>query len=95
VQHVNIADGRGDVAWLTAPDGSRTTLWQSTAWGYVQVFTTHAMPTADGPIDAIAVEPMTAPPDALNSGQGLIWLESGETWEGSWGLRYAGGNEGE
>ena len=95
VQHANAADGRGDVAWLTAPDGSRTTLWQSTEWGYVQVFTTHVMPTADGPIDAIAVEPMTAPPDALNSGQGLLWLEPGADWEGSWGLRYAGGNEGE
>ena len=91
VQHANVANGRGDAAWLTAPDGSRTTLWQSTEWGYVQVFTTHEMPGADGPIDAIAVEPMTAPPDALNSGQGLVWLEPGASWEGSWGLRYTGG----
>lgn len=90
VQHADVVDGRGDVAWLTAPDGSRTTLWQSTAWGYVQVFTTHEMPGPDGPLDAVAIEPMTAPPDALNSGQGLIWLEPGETWGGSWGLRYAG-----
>jgi aldose 1-epimerase len=88
VEHANVADGRGDVAWLTSADGSRTTLWQSTAWGYLQVFTTHRMPTAAGPIDAIAIEPMTAPPDALNSGQGLIWLDTGDTWEGSWGLRY-------
>ena len=95
VQHANVVDDRGDVAWLTAPDGSRTTLWQSTAWGYLQVFTTHEMPSADGPIDAIAVEPMTAPPDALNSGTGLILLESGESWEGSWGLRYSGPVEGE
>ncbi|MEP6843022.1 MAG: hypothetical protein ABJA11_05845, partial [Pseudolysinimonas sp.] len=94
VKHANVREGRGDVAWLTAPDGSRTTLWQDTAWGYVQVFTTHAMATADGPMDAIAIEPMTAPPDALNSGQGLLWLEPGSSWEGSWGLRYARGNEG-
>lgn len=91
VQHADVANGRGDVAWLTAPDGSRTTLWQSTEWGYVQVFTTHEMPGRVGPIDAIAIEPMTAPPDALNSGQGLIWLEPGESWEGSWGLRRSGG----
>jgi len=94
VKHADVANGRGDVAWLTAPDGSRTTLWQSTDWGYVQVFTTHVMPALDGPpdavIDAIAIEPMTAPPDALNSGQGLIWIEPGGTWEGSWGLRYSG-----
>ena len=95
VEHANVAGGRGEVAWLTAPDGSRTTLWQNTDWGYVQVFTTHLMPAAAGPIDAIAVEPMTAPPNALNSGQGLIWLEPGASWEGSWGLRYARGNEGE
>jgi len=93
VEHADVANGRGDVAWLAAPDGSRTTLWQSTDWGYVQVFTTHVMPAAEGGphavIDAIAIEPMTAPPDALNSGQGLIWLEPGATWEGSWGLRYS------
>ena len=94
VEHADVANGRGDVAWLTAPDGSRTTLWQSTDWGYVQVFTTHVMPAPvgapDAVIDAIAIEPMTAPPDALNSGQGLIWIEPGDTWEGSWGLRYSG-----
>ena len=94
VEHAEVANGRGDVAWLTAPDGSRTTLWQSTDWGYVQVFTTHLMPAPTGApdavIDAIAIEPMTAPPDALNSGQGLIWIEPGGTWEGSWGLRYSG-----
>jgi aldose 1-epimerase len=32
---------------------------------------------------------MTAPPDALNSGQGLIWLEPGATWQGSWGLGFS------
>ena len=32
---------------------------------------------------------MTAPPDALNSGTDLIWLEPGESWSGSWGVRYA------
>ena len=89
VQHANVANGRGDVAWLTAPDGSRTTHWQSTEWGYLQVFTTHQMPGAGGRIDAIAIEPMTAPPDALNSGQGLIWLEPNAEWDGSWGLRFA------
>ena len=93
--HANASGGRGDVAWLTAPDGSTTTLWQDLDWGYVQVFTTHIFPAGGEPIDAIAIEPMTAPPDALNSGQGLNWLEPGESWQGSWGLRYAGSHEGE
>ena len=35
---------------------------------------------------AIAIEPMTAPPDALNSGEGLRWLEPGERAEFRWGI---------
>ncbi|HEV7742676.1 MAG TPA: aldose 1-epimerase family protein [Pseudolysinimonas sp.] len=88
--HANPADGHGDSAWLEAPDGARTTLWQDLDWGYLQVFTTPEFPRADGPGFAVAIEPMTAPPDALNSGAGLIWLEPGQTWQGSWGLRYSG-----
>ncbi len=80
--------GRGDSAWLDAPDGSRTTLWQDLDWGYLQVFTTDEFPRDGVHGRAVAVEPMTAPPDALNSGQGLIWLEPDGSWEGSWGLRY-------
>jgi aldose 1-epimerase len=30
---------------------------------------------------------MTCPPDALNSGTGLITLAPGEEWTGSWGIR--------
>jgi aldose 1-epimerase len=86
--HAAPADGRGDSAWLDAPDGARTTLWQDLDWGYLQVFTTDSFPR-DGVLGrGVAVEPMTAPPDALNSGQSLSWLDPGATWEGSWGLRY-------
>jgi aldose 1-epimerase len=87
--HAYPVDGRGVSAWLEAPDGARTTLWQDLDWGYLQVFTTTVFPRPDGPGTAVAVEPMTAPPDALNSGQGLIWLEPGATWQGSWGLGFS------
>jgi aldose 1-epimerase len=86
--HANPADEHGDSAWLEAPDGARTTLWQDLAWGYLQVFTTTQFPRPEGLGTAVAVEPMTAPPDALNSGQGLVWLEPDGAWQGSWGLRY-------
>lgn len=79
----------GDVAWLRAPDGSVTTLWQGLDWGYLQVFTTPRFPRPGGVGTAVAVEPMTAPPDALNSGDGLSWLQPDERWSGSWGLRYS------
>jgi aldose 1-epimerase len=80
---------------LTAPDGRFVELWQESDFAYVQVFTTRIFPKDGGLGTAIAVEPMTAPPNALNSGQGLRWLESGESWSGSWGIRYSGHNEGE
>jgi aldose 1-epimerase len=86
--HASPAGGRGDSAWLETPDGARTTLWQDLDWGYLQVFTTSSFPRPEGLGVAVAVEPMTAPPDALNSGQGLIWIEPGATWQGQWGLRY-------
>ncbi|MGC8498134.1 MAG: aldose 1-epimerase family protein [Acidimicrobiales bacterium] len=36
---------------------------------------------------AVAVEPMTCPPDALRSGKDLVVLEPGQHWAGSWRLR--------
>jgi aldose 1-epimerase len=68
---------------LAAPDGT-TELWADPVFGYVQVFTP---PDLVGRGRAVAVEPMTCPPDALNSGDGLITLAPDETWTGSWGIR--------
>jgi aldose 1-epimerase len=78
----------GVSATLTAPDGSRLEIWQDDDWRYLQVFTTPIFPRRDGPGTAVAIEPMTAPPDALNSGDDLIWLEPGASYEGHWGFRY-------
>lgn len=39
---------------------------------------------------AVAIEPMTAPADAFNSGAGLRWLKPGETWTVRWGIRPTG-----
>ncbi len=36
---------------------------------------------------AVAVEPMTCPPDALRSGKDLVVLEPGQHWAGSWRMR--------
>lgn len=59
------------------------TLWAEPDFRWVQVFTPAAFP---GRGRAVAVEPMTCPPDALNSGVDLITLEPGRSWTGSWGL---------
>jgi aldose 1-epimerase len=70
---------------LTAPDGRGVTLWADPAFGWVQVFTPAAYPIG-GPRRAVAVEPVTCGIDALNTGEGLIWLGSGESWSAAWGL---------
>jgi aldose 1-epimerase len=37
-------------------------------------------------VPAIAIEPMTCPADAFNTGTGLMVLEPGASWTGSWGI---------
>ncbi len=76
----------GVAARLTAPDGREVRLIQDDQHRYVQVFTTRDFP---GTSLAVAIEPMTAPANALNSGDGLKWLEPGERWTASWGIQYA------
>lgn len=68
---------------LAAADGT-TELWADPAFAWAQVFTP---PTLVGRGRGVAVEPMTCPPDALNSGVGLITLEPGQEWSGRWGIR--------
>lgn len=68
---------------LTAPDGRRVTLWQGAGFDFVQVYTTTGYP---GHELAVAIEPMTAPADALNSGLGIRRLAPGETWSLTWGI---------
>lgn len=71
-------------ATLAAPDGSGLVLWGDEAFSYIQVFTPRDYP---GRALTVAVEPMTCPADAFNSGTGLRWLEPGESFGASWGLR--------
>ena len=68
---------------LLGPDGGLE-VWAEPAFGWVQVFTPDDHP---GRGRAVAVEPMTCPPDALNSGTDLITLAPEQSWQGSWGLR--------
>ena len=45
-------------------------LWQDSSFGWVQVY--NGIGPAGPANHAVAVEPMTCPPDAFNSGEGLI-----------------------
>ena len=80
----------GVSATLSAPDGRTVHLVQDAAHGYVQVYTTKVFPKfPGGPGLAVAIEPMTCPPDAYNSGLGLKWVDPGEMWSVGWGIRYS------
>lgn len=70
-------------ATLRAPNGRAVRLWAGSGFHHLQVFTTDRYP---GHPLAVAIEPMTAPANALNSGEGLRWLAPGETWELRWGI---------
>jgi aldose 1-epimerase len=84
---VELVDGRARHR-LTAPDGSAVELWGSEDFAFTQVFTTDQYVSPSGIIDAVAIEPMTCAPDALNSRRGIRMLEPGEQWVTSWGIRY-------
>jgi aldose 1-epimerase len=78
----------GVSAVLRAPDGREVHLTQDENHGWIQVFTTRDFPTPNGPTLAVAIEPMTAPVNALNSGIDLHWLDPGDTWTVRWGIQY-------
>lgn len=78
---------------LRRPDGAGVALTTSPELSWFQVFTPDAaagMPYPGRPDGrAVAVEPMTAPPDALNSGVDLVVLEPGESLRCSWRVEVA------
>lgn len=79
----------GVAAILRAPDGREVRLVQDENHPYVQVFTTREFPKKGGHGLAVAVEPMTAAPNAFNSGLGTHWVEPGDSWTVSWGIQYS------
>jgi len=75
------------VTRLAAENGDAVELWQGSECGWIQFFLTDSFPSPTGPVSALAVEPMTAPADAFNSGEGLKVLAPGERWGTTWGIR--------
>jgi aldose 1-epimerase len=82
------ADGTTEVR-LTAASGTGVTMRWNDACPWVQVH------TADQPDPAmsrlgLAVEPMTCPPDAFNSGTDLLVLDPGQSTAASWTIAALG-----
>ena len=81
-------DGRAGYE-VAAPDGRAVELWTDDGFPYVHVYTCAIFPRGGKPGLALAIEPATAPANALNSGVGLRWLEPRGRWDASWGIRLA------
>ena len=80
-------DGRA-VAVLADPDGRRTVrLWVDEGFRYLMVYTADQVHATDRRRQAVAVEPMTCPPQAFRTGTDVVELEPGGSWGGRWGLR--------
>jgi aldose 1-epimerase len=71
-------DGVSTTVILRDPDSGRTaTLTADAAYSWLQVYSGDTLPA--GAREALAVEPMTCPPNAFRSGVDLVVLEPGQT----------------
>ena len=78
------ADGLARVE-LTDPErGATLSLWVDESYPYLQLFTGDPLP--DVARRSLAVEPMTCPPNALQTGESLIVLAPEESTTSNWGL---------
>lgn len=72
------------VVRVQGPGGS-SELWLDGSFRWVQVFTGDTLER--GARESLAVEPMTSPADAFNSGTDLVVIGPGRTWSGRFGIR--------
>jgi aldose 1-epimerase len=78
------AQGRVHVRLTDPGSGSELTLWADAAYAYLMVFTGDTLRV--GARRALAVEPMTCPPNAFQTGQSVVRLAPGESHRSSWGI---------
>ena len=73
-------------AWARLSDGNRRLgLWTGPGYDWLQVFTGDGLP-AEHRRRALAIEPMTCPPNAFVSGESRITLASADTVTHAWGI---------
>jgi aldose 1-epimerase len=80
------SDGLVRVHLQAAGGDPRVTLWMEAVYRFLMVFTADGIPDTARRRRSIAIEPMTCAPNAFRSGDGLIVLQPGESWSGSWGI---------
>lgn len=75
-----------DRAWvrLTGADGRTVGLWVDQSYPLLELYTGDQLAPGRRR-QGLGVEPMTCPPNAFRTGEGLIELEPGETAQSTWG----------
>jgi aldose 1-epimerase len=84
--YTDLDRGADDRAWvgLTGTDGATASLWVDPAYPLLEIFTGDTL----GPgrcRTGLGTEPMTCPPNGLQSGELVIRLEPGESTTATWG----------
>jgi aldose 1-epimerase len=78
-------DGIGRVTLRDPDRDTRVTLWLDESYPYVELFTGDPLPSVAR--RSLAVEPMTCPPNAFRSGEGVLVLEPGQSASAAWGIQ--------
>jgi len=78
------ADGIARVELEDPETGTGLVLWLDDSYPYIQLFTGDAAPSVRR--RSLAIEPMTCPSNAFQTGEGLLALEPGESATGVWGI---------
>jgi aldose 1-epimerase len=82
-------EGRAEVS-LAGPDGRRVRVWMDRRHGWVMAFTGDGLPEPARRRRSLGLEPMTCPPNAFATGDGLCVLEPGAEHVSAWGIRWEG-----
>ena len=80
---------RDDGSWAVVVGGLATgdvTVWGGAGLDWAQVYTAKGADTGVDGVRGIAVEPMSCPSNAFNSGDGLVVLDPGQSWSATWGI---------
>jgi aldose 1-epimerase len=77
-------DGLAHVQIEDPGSGDALTVWADNGYRYLMLFTGDPLPDVNR--RSLAVEPMSCPPNAFRSGEGLIRLEPGASFTSSWGI---------
>jgi len=79
-------DGRAVARLGTAGGSPGLGLWVDEGYRYLMVYSADEVQPVERRRRALAVEPMTCPPNALQTGDDVVVLAPGDAWRASWGI---------